>query len=586
MRVTDDLLNYYERELVYLRDQGAEFARRHPRVAGRLGFGGAESSDPHTERLIEAQAFLAARVHRDLDREFPQFAAALLDNLCPTLGQPVPAMSVAALQLDPSQGKITAGFSVPRHTVLVAQGAGGEQCRLRTAWDSVLWPLQVAETRLVEGRELRVRVRCEPGNDLAELELDRLRLHLHGDWTQTMPLYDLLVAGVAGIVLRTADGAVQRLSLRHWRELGFDADDTVLPVPPHADPAYALLQEYFAFPRKFHFFELGGLLGRLGSGSEFEIGFELKATAPLPPRLDAQALRIGCVPVINLFNRSSEPIRVDGRQHEYLLVADYQREAHTEVHSIVTVHASDPDAERACIVPPFAALDPDAPDAAAGMFWSARREPSGRAAVPGSEMWLAFVDARHAPASLATAVVHADVLCTNRRLAEQLAPGTRLRAEGMSTALGARCLYQPSPQRAAPLSAQAMWQLVSLLRLNHGSLFDDGSDGGRLRALLALFTDGGAHDQAQIRGLRRLVARPGLAHVGQDAWRGHRRGTDIEIGFDEEAFAGGSPLLLSAVLARFFALYTTLNAFARLTVRRRDETWHQWPPISGRQPLL
>ncbi|WP_028311599.1 type VI secretion system baseplate subunit TssF [Derxia gummosa] len=582
MRVSDDLLSYYERELVYLHDRGAEFARRYPRVAGRLGLGGAESPDPHTERLIEAQAFLAARVHRDLDREFPQIAAALLDNLCPTLAQPVPAMSVAAFALDPSQGKITAGLPVPRHTVLVAHGAGGEACRLRTAWDSLLWPVQIAETRLVDGRELRLRLRCDAGNDLAELELDRLRLHLHGDWTQTMPLYDLLASGVAGISLHTADG-VQRLAARHWRELGFGADETVLPVPPHADPAYALLQEYFAFARKFHFFEIDGLRGRLGAGTECEIGLHLRPGVALPARIDPAVLRTGCVPVVNLFPRTSEPMRTDARRHDYLLCGDRER-PEVEVHSIVAVHLNEPDAARDVVLPPFAALDADA--AEAGLYWSARREPAGAPEARGSEMWLSFVDARHGLANPGHAVLHADLLCSSPRLAEQLPPGARLQAEGLSSALHANNLYLPSAQRPAPLAAQAMWQLVSLLRLNHGSLFDGDDDGERLRALLRLFGDGSAHDLAQVRGLRRLCARPGIAHVGHDAWRGHRRGTDIEIEFDEEAFVGGSPLLLSAVLARFFGLYTTINSFARLTVRRRDEVWQQWPPISGRQALL
>ena len=58
------------------------------------------------------------------------------------------------------------------------------------------------------------------------------------------------------------------------------------------------------------------------------------------------------------------------------------------------------------------------------------------------------------------------------------------------------------------------------------------------------------------------------------------------VEFDEAAFAGGSPLLLSAVLARFFALYTTVNTFVRLSVLRRGEVWKQWPPMTGRQTLL
>ena len=35
------LLDYYNRELAYLRELGAEFAARYPKVAGRLGMSSA-----------------------------------------------------------------------------------------------------------------------------------------------------------------------------------------------------------------------------------------------------------------------------------------------------------------------------------------------------------------------------------------------------------------------------------------------------------------------------------------------------------------------------------------------------------------
>jgi type VI secretion system protein ImpG len=145
-----DLLQYYKRELSYLRGQGADFAQRYPKVASRLSLHGGESLDPHTERLIESVAFLSARVHRDLDQEFPDVAYALLDNLCPSLVQPLPSMSVAQFALDPAQGKVTSGFPVPRHTMLHArtahahsspapgQAPQSRECRFRTAWDTVL----------------------------------------------------------------------------------------------------------------------------------------------------------------------------------------------------------------------------------------------------------------------------------------------------------------------------------------------------------------------------------------------------------------------------------------------------------------
>ncbi|MFM2065537.1 MAG: hypothetical protein RLZZ584_446 [Pseudomonadota bacterium] len=588
MRVSDDILSYYERELAYLREQGAEFAHRYPRVASKLAFSGTESPDPQTERLIESQAFLAARVHRDLDREYPQFAAALLEHLCPTLIQPVPAMTVVALQLHASQGKVTAGLRVPRHTALVAPGLGRDaaSCRLRTAWDTVLWPLQVTHTRLVDGRWLQLQLRCDEGSDLAELELDSLSLHLGGSLSQAMALYELLVRDVTGVAVCDGQGRLlHRLSTRHWRQRGYDRDDGLLPRAPHGAPAYALLQEYFAFARKFHFFELDGLRGRLGRGRECEIRLELGRGSRLPAGLDAHALRTGCVPAINLFPRISEPIRVDPARHEYLLVGERSAAADIEVHSISSVHLSDPDVDGSQLVPAFGALDLAAPGRAAGVYWSARREPGGHAGVAGSEMWLAFSDLQRAPLAPRQPVVHARLLCSSRRLIEQLTPERRLQAEGLSTALQAHSLYPVSMPRPAPLSAQALWQLVSLLRLNHGSLVDapDGVDA--LRAMLLLFCGQSSHELAQIRGLRSLRARPGSARIGSEGWRGHCRGTDVELEFDDDAFVGASPLLLSGVLAHFFALYTTLNSFVRLGVRRRNEVWHQWPPITGYQPL-
>ena len=46
------LLQYYNRELQYVREMGAEFAREFPKVAGRLGLETFECSDPYVERLL------------------------------------------------------------------------------------------------------------------------------------------------------------------------------------------------------------------------------------------------------------------------------------------------------------------------------------------------------------------------------------------------------------------------------------------------------------------------------------------------------------------------------------------------------
>lgn len=56
------LLSYYENELRFLREMGAEFGAAYPNMMRRFGLDSAPCADPYVERLLEGVAFLAARV--------------------------------------------------------------------------------------------------------------------------------------------------------------------------------------------------------------------------------------------------------------------------------------------------------------------------------------------------------------------------------------------------------------------------------------------------------------------------------------------------------------------------------------------
>ena len=73
----DRVLGYYERELAYLREMGADFARRYPKIAGRLQLEPDKCEDPHTERLIDAFAFLCGRLREKIDDDFQDITEAL-----------------------------------------------------------------------------------------------------------------------------------------------------------------------------------------------------------------------------------------------------------------------------------------------------------------------------------------------------------------------------------------------------------------------------------------------------------------------------------------------------------------------------
>src|SRR5690349_14514008 len=103
----DELLGYYERELIFLRRMGAEFARKYPKVAARLLIDEEKIEDPHVERLVEAFAFLAGRVNLKLDDELPEITESFLNILYPHYLAPIPSMAISQFLFGSAKDKLT-----------------------------------------------------------------------------------------------------------------------------------------------------------------------------------------------------------------------------------------------------------------------------------------------------------------------------------------------------------------------------------------------------------------------------------------------------------------------------------------------
>jgi type VI secretion system protein ImpG len=609
MRVHDqDFLRYYWEELIYLRRMGMGFARNYPKVAGRLELEADQVSDPHVERLIESFAFLAARIQRDLDNDFPEIAAELLGILYPHLVSPVPSMSVARFDMDPKRGKLTSGYEVPRHTPLFVHAEGDAICRFRTCYPVTLWPVAVASAGFESPDHydfldragdvatvlaLTLERRTVP---LAELELDRLRFYLSGDQVLVDTLYELLFNGLAEVVLLpdAGEGSAVRSALRrrlHPRvvqPVGFADDEELLPYPRRAQPAYRLIQEYFAFPQKFHFFDLVDLEGH-GAQDTLTVLFLLREHPRPRLTISRETFALGCTPMVNLFRRTSEPIRIDQKRHEYRLVADRRREKTTEVHSILSVSGSTDPAESTRELAPFYDFHHGMERQGQKAFWHARRVPSLYHDLVGTEMLLSFLDLDFKLGVPPAETIYAHTLCTNRILAEQLPAGAELQSDEVIPAARVVCLRKPTPQVTPPLGGQTLWRLVSHLSLSYLSLGQGEESLDALREILRIYclSDSPAARQ-QIQGIQGLGRREVVRRLGDDAWRGFCRGTEVTLTFDESLYVGTSAFLLAAVLNRFLALYAPTNSFTQLRIEslQREGEWKRWPPMAGARSLL
>ncbi len=613
----DELLLYYERELTYLREMGAQFAERYPKIAARLLLEPTKCEDPHVERLLDAFAFLAARVHLKIDDEFPEITEALLGLVYPHFIRPIPSMSIVEFQVDLEQGKLTTSFKIDRHSMLFSRPVGGVPCKFRTCYDTILWPVSVTSAewkspdRLQPALKaadavyaLRLELASTPDAPLPKLGIDRLRFHLFGDSSLVHGLYELLCSKLVRVVVRdpTPNSRVAPVTLPAscLRPVGFADDEGMLPYPKRSFTGYRLLQEFFSMPEKYLFLDLTGLEGVWAGGfkDRAELIFLVSSVGSEDRRqrleigISPKVFRLGCVPIINLYPQTAEPILLDQHKYEYPVVPDIRRPAATEVFSIDEVGAIDATTRQTVSYRPFYSYRHEgSSDTKEECFWIANRRAASRLNDEGSEIYLSLVDRSMRPLFPKTDTLTVRTTCTNRDLPVRLPfgnPDGDFELEGNAPIKRILTTRKPTAPLRPPRGKMAHWHLISHLSLNYLSLVGEGRQA--LQQILRLydFTDSPGTGR-MIEGISALNSRPHFARVISDnGMATFARGTRVEMELDEEQFVGGGTYLFASVIEQFLALYTSVNSFTQLvaTSQQRKEVLRAWPPKAGRKILV
>lgn len=625
------LLDYYTRELRFMREMGGELASEFPKIAARLGLESFECADPYVERLLEGFAFLAARVQLKIDAEFPAFTQHMLEMVYPHYLAPTPSMAVVELQPDMEKGDLLQGFDIPRGTVL--RGALGRDaqtpCEYRTSHPVRLWPMEVAaadyfsHTGPVARSDLailqrskagiRLRLRTTANLTFAQLavgqpERFQLTLFLQGADQLPFELYARLLGNTVGVLVQpTARPApwIETLPASALGAPGFADEESLLPYGPASFQGYRNIHEYFAFPRRYLFIHIDGLgpiLQRLAA-PEVDLILLLGQPAPALERvLDASNFALHCAPAINLFPKRFDRIHLGANGPEHHLVPDRTRPMDYEVYRVDSVTGYGTGMTEAREFRPFYASANLDPAVAEPAYYSVHRVPrrlssrqqqrGARSSYVGSEVFVNLVDAAAAPWSAELRQLAVSGLCTNRDLPLHMPVGlgaTDFTLESGAPVRAVRVRGGPTPPRPSHAHGDTAWRLISHLSLNYLSIADtDGGEGAvALRGLLGLYGDLTDSDlRKQLDGIRRVSSQPIVRRLPGVRPVTYARGLEIVVDCDEGAFQGTGAFLLGAVLARFFARYCTINSFTETLLKTDRGEIMRWPATIGRRPAL
>jgi type VI secretion system protein ImpG len=493
--MSEALYPYYERELIFIRQLAQDFARQYPAAAGRLMLEPNRSVDPHVERMIEAFALLSARIHHKLDDEFPELTHALLDVLYPHYLAPVPSMAIVQFQLDAARGELPDGFNIAKGSRLHTSRVGNLACKFRTGYPTTLWPIELKFARLQAApfpagfnppprtaAALRLQFECSSQLKLSDLSVDRLRLYLDGEAQVVAHLYELLFNHALRVDFRPLDGPKDATPIsltpqQTLHQVGFGVDEGLLPYPARSFIGYRLLSEFFAFPSKFLFLDLGGWKQARNArlmNKQVEVVIYLSRSGKIVEQgVEPSTFALGCAPVVNLFEQVAEPINVSQTRHEYRIVPDVAHPLGMEVYSVDSVVTADPTAGVSEEVVPFYSFRHGRPPEAQQAFWYSSRRSSRLEGDRGMDTYLTLVDHAFTPYAPADSTLVVRTTCTNRSLPNQLqmvGDSVRFELEAAAPLTRIRCLRSPTSPLHPPLRRGAHWGLVSHLNLNHLSI--------------------------------------------------------------------------------------------------------------------
>ena len=582
---------YFEDELTYLRQLGKEFADAYPQLAPMLtGAGG----DPDVDRLLEGVAFLTGRIRQKIDDEFPELIYAMATLLFPQLVSPLPACAI--LEITPIPNVLRGARTLAAGTEFGSVKVRGEHsCTFRSSADCDLLPWKLDTVRLepLPGglSQLRLELQPEGALPLDQFLPERLRLHLADEGRYSLLLLSSLLHHVAGVTLYNAEAPHETVELGPnaivpW---GFEENQALLPLPEATFPGFRLLQEYFTLPAKFAVVDVPQWRRAKTLGSACKrLGLLIRFNSPVGVNdVSSQHVKLHCVPIVNVFQTTAEPLRITPQREEYLVRPAGLPPGSGEVFNVLAVEGAGRYMDGPSEVLPFFDFQHlSRMNATARTYYTLKRSPS--TVGDGCDVTLTLGSSENSTGTSGIERLSLDILATNGPLANALGAGEiRVPTPTSPPFATFRNLQAVTRYVPVPRGRDLQWRVVAHSAMNLRSL----TELSALRSALAVYDVRALIDrqaarasQLRIDGVRTITVTP-----SDKLYRGAPvRGISIEVELDDSGFAGdGDVHLFGAILERLFASYVSINSYAQTRVRTlHSKLEFSWPARSGNTLLI
>lgn len=578
---------YYADELHALRVLGAEFSRKNP---GLSTFLARKGQDPDVERLLEGFAFLTGRLRQYMDEELPEVSHALAQLLWPNLLRPIPSFTI--ISYDPSTDDTL--ITVPKgEEVMAIHPKTEEPCTFVTCYETRVSDISLNEASYHnsgDGGVIELDFSLLAGNLSKLSDLKYLRFYIGGHEKVSYDLYLYLLNYIDKAELVLDEEPVADLGSDCFLPVGFEEEQTLLPLPSTLFFGHNLLQEFFCYREKFLFLDLNlqklkGVGEKLLSGrNTFTIRFLFSRKMKLSKKIGKDHFKLYCTPVVNVFKADAEPIRKRvGEEFEVIPAGlDYR---FSEVYAVTRVEGWDSRIGRFHRYAPFESFGHY--DRESEYYYTrVKLSEDGLE----TKTYISFAESGTDSLKLLKEdiTVSIEILATNKDLPSSLELGAislttpRTRVSNLKF----RNISIPTKSYPPPMKGDFLWRVISNMAANYFSL----ESVVTLRSLLESYDFIGVNDDLYRKHTEMLL--DGITKVDSEIedmiFKGLPiRGSVTRLELDAKNFSSiGEAYLLLSIINEFLSLYSTINSFHRLEATVDKRAKFSWPAKLGRRSLM
>jgi len=581
--VIEELLPYYEKQLQEFGQQSRAFADKYPKIAQRLSLNQEQIDDPHIERLIQAFSLIAARIDKKLADSYDIFTRSLFEVMFPQYLRHFPACSVVSFEDLNKQKQLRDVHIIPKGTTLKSRSFKGVQCEFNTSAEVKLLPIQLESLSFQTNPSAHIHL-----NQNATLNLKFELLNPAKNWlkNEKLPIY---LDAISNFPLQVLDHIFHKetsFSLRinnkvvpiknPFEVMGFDENESLLPVDQHTHHAYRLLIEYFCFPEKFSYLNLN--LDFLKLLKEENLSFEVQIHLKL--NLNDQAIirnyselnvanfKLFTSPVVNLFEKQAEPQKINHKNLEYPLMTDAHHPEFYQVYSIVEMNLirekSNQDQVVYPILPFFAMSHYHGDDIQ--FFYALNPTVLQNQYV---ETGYSIISKQLEPHSIKSDFVSCKLLCSNRELPHEALGQSNnvLNLNDSTVARRALVLKRPTAPFQFEKNKNEQWRIISHLSLNTLALMK-GDAVSHIKELLELYNlPKSKENHLIIDAIKKIEFEITNKLVEAKPFPMFVRGVKVLMDVDVQVFRGHSLYIFSELISHIFNLKVQMNSFVDVFVR-------------------